>query len=292
MKKEPVRHHYIPQFILRNFCDKKGVLNYCDKKTNEMLIKNPRDIFVEKNLYRDEINYADNPIQIESDLARFENEVAHLIKEKFLVDSKILLKKEDEEMLKLFFAIMGFRSYNTQKNFGDDLSKGGMKLYSSYQVDENYQDFWKRNLGYLVNCRSLEEVLNHDKIDEPIKVFMRRDTYGYFGLHFSVVETRAETKFVLGDAYPAVVTGTGISNIPMHMYSICPISSHRCILLVGNGVENAPSDVLGFRKCVAYEPHMDSQKQLITIRVKKIYPEEVQKMNENIINAAKIGFVF
>ena len=68
MKKEPVRHHYVPQFILRNFCDEKGFLNYYDKKTNEMTVREPRDIFMEKNLYRDEINVADNPTKIETEL--------------------------------------------------------------------------------------------------------------------------------------------------------------------------------------------------------------------------------
>ena len=91
MRKEPIRHHYIPQFILRNFaCDKNGKLAYfCDKESQRISKHEVRDIFMERNLYRDEINEADKPIQIELDLAKFENEVSRLIKTKFLFERKI-----------------------------------------------------------------------------------------------------------------------------------------------------------------------------------------------------------
>ena len=31
--KEPIRHHYIPQFILRNFANDEGKVNPYDEKT-------------------------------------------------------------------------------------------------------------------------------------------------------------------------------------------------------------------------------------------------------------------
>lgn len=54
---EPIRHHYIPQFILRNFCfNDRGDLFYYDKENSKTSVKNTRDIFMVRNLYRDEIN--------------------------------------------------------------------------------------------------------------------------------------------------------------------------------------------------------------------------------------------
>lgn len=50
MNKEPVKHHYIPQFLLRNFCD--------------------------QYLYSDDINNIDNPTKIEKDMTCFESGVA------------------------------------------------------------------------------------------------------------------------------------------------------------------------------------------------------------------------
>ena len=56
-----------------------------------------------KHLYRDEINSPDNPTKIESDLAVFENEASHIIKNKFLQLSEFTLDSEEIAKLKLFF---------------------------------------------------------------------------------------------------------------------------------------------------------------------------------------------
>ena len=74
MKKEPIRHHYIPRFILRKFCDENGELSYFDLKTRSVSLKKPEDVFVTRNLYRDIINHPEDPVKIETDLAKFENE--------------------------------------------------------------------------------------------------------------------------------------------------------------------------------------------------------------------------
>ena len=125
MRKEPVRHHYIPQFILRNFacdCDKR-VVCYYDKESQSVLEHEIREVFMERNLYRDEINCQDNPVQIEQDLSVYEREVAELIKSKFLDKRKIELTEEEDSMLKLFFAIMSFININAKEKFSDKLSK-------------------------------------------------------------------------------------------------------------------------------------------------------------------------
>ena len=75
MNKEPIRLHYIPQFILRNFCfNDRGDLFYFDKENSKTTVKSTRDVFMARNLYRDEINSPDEPAKIEKDMARFENE--------------------------------------------------------------------------------------------------------------------------------------------------------------------------------------------------------------------------
>lgn len=96
----------------------------------------------------------------------------------------------------------------------------------------------------------------------------------------------------MGDAYPTEVTGTTIQGIQLPMYTINPISPNRVILVVGNGVEGTPRQVLGFRQTVLYKPQWSVQEESITMRVKKLYPEEVQEINRSIANAVKKGFVF
>jgi len=292
LKKEPIKHHYIPQFILRNFCDERGYVNYFDKVSKEITSCKPKDIFMEKNLYRDEINCAENPTKIETDLARFEQEISKLIKEKFLDGDRVFLTKEEDEKLKLFFAIMGFRSYNAMSQFSKGLSKKAAKMYAKYQNNGDFLDMWKRNLGYLVNCRSGEEVLNHKEIDEPIKIFMMRDMYGLWGTYLVVVEKKEEEGFVIGDTYPVVVTETTMQDIQLPMYTINPLSPSRAILVVGNRAKDTLGDILGFRPAVLNKPSWNDAEQIVTIRVKRLYPEEVQKINYLIANSASNRVIF
>lgn len=290
MKNEPIRHHYIPQFILKNFCfDGTKHLYFFDKKNKEIFIKDTRDIFMERNLYRDEVNNAD-PVKIEKDLSRFENEISHIIKEKFLNDSEIVLSVEEDEKLKLFFAIMGFRSKNTNDRFGENATKESRQFYSHYQKDGDLLDLWKRNLGYLVNCRSLKDVMEHENIDDPIKVFLMRDTFGVTGLYFVVAERREGCDFIIGDAYPVVVNGILPNGIPLPLFSIFPLSPKRVLMLVSNGANFAPREVVEFRECVLRNPKIDCNK--ITIRVKRLYQEEIEYINSLILKEAKKGIAF
>ena len=290
MRREPIRHHYIPRFILRNFCNEKDILTYCDKETKETTVVDIKEIFMEKNMYRDEINSVSNPTKIEEDLSRFEGEVSKIIKQMLIVD-KVVLAKEDDEKIKLFLAIMGFRNHRTKYNFAEEMSSVSKDMYLQYQVNGDFLDLWKRNLGYLVNCRTRMDVINHTEIDQPIKVFMMRDIYGVFGTYLAIVEKREKEGFVVGDTYPAVVTGTHANGWPLHMYSINPISPSRAILLASNGAEWVPGEVLGFRSSILSKPKIYLEDDSVAIRVKKIYPEEVRVLNNMTIHAAQKGYV-
>ena len=125
MRKEPIRHHYIPQFILRNFaCDNdRKFACYYDKNTKSVSTRELCEVFMERNFYRDEINCKDKPVQIEHDLSLYEREVAELIKAKFLDKRKFELSEEESDVIKLFFAIMAFRNIHAKEQFGDRSSK-------------------------------------------------------------------------------------------------------------------------------------------------------------------------
>ena len=74
------RHHYIPQFILKNFCNSNGeVIEYYDLKTKSVNTTKTREIFMDKDLYRDVIN-TDSPIQIEKNFSKYESEGSIIIK--------------------------------------------------------------------------------------------------------------------------------------------------------------------------------------------------------------------
>ena len=90
--KEPIRHHYIPQFILKNFCfDDEKHLNYYDISNNKFSVEETTNVFMVKNLYRDEVNYQDNPVQLENDLSKYEMEISRIFKDKFLESNSFTL---------------------------------------------------------------------------------------------------------------------------------------------------------------------------------------------------------
>ena len=72
---EAKRHHYIPQFILRNFTDENGQLEYWDIAESKLEKRNPRSVFMNWHMYRDEENHKENPTLIESSLSVFEQEI-------------------------------------------------------------------------------------------------------------------------------------------------------------------------------------------------------------------------
>lgn len=48
----PKRHHYVPQFVLRQFRDAHGQLHLFDKKRERLYCGAPNSVFFEKHLYR------------------------------------------------------------------------------------------------------------------------------------------------------------------------------------------------------------------------------------------------
>ena len=286
MKYEAIKHHYIPQFILRNFSfNARGDINYYDIESGEISVCHVSEIFMQKNLYRDEINHVDLPTQIEKDLAKYEGEAAQIIK-KFLLSNEIIITERENESLLLFLAIMGLRSYNTFKTFYNPQSVSE-EFYAQWQSDGNLVDFWKRNLGLIVNCRSIKEVLNHPTIDEPFKVFMMRDVFGYFGKYFIVLERRGGEDFIIGDCYPVVISGYVMN---LHMYDYYPLSPSRILIVASNGVEGAPQSVRKFKDDILKSPRR--QPGAISIRVKKTYEPDVLDINADIIKNSQIGLVF
>ena len=292
MHPEPIRHHYIPQFILKNFCFEDRRLHYFDKQTGCISVKDTRDIFMVRNLYRDEINCTADPVKIEKDLADYEREVALIIKERFLTEREIFITTEEEEKLRLFFAIMGFRSLSTRDSFDNPLSQRTKTYWKPYQPDGNVLDFWKRNLGYIVQCRSFDEVWNHPHIDDPMKLFFRRDTIGYFGKYIAVVEANNENAFVIGDTYPVTIQGIRPNDLPLIMYEIFPISSNRILFMANNGVQGTPKDVLVLREFLFQPPKYIKEANMLRIRVRKLCTDEVQYINKEITQNAHLGYAF
>jgi hypothetical protein len=263
---------------------------YYDNATGMVSEKRPEDIFVVKNLYRDTINNSDNPAQIENNLSRFEGEASKIIK-KLHSDGEIIISCEEEEKLKIFLAIMGFRSQNVHQTFSQN-DEDYRNYYSFFQEDGNLTDFWKRNLGELVKCRSINEVMNNHNIDDPIRLFILRDTIGLSGTYLMLIERRGAKDFLLSDCYPLVIEGTAANGLKLQECFIFPISPMRAIMLVYRGVEYASKSAVGFDNDFFKEPIMLRDGKNLSIRISKIYEPSVTWINKMIIDNTSAGIVF
>ena len=287
----PIKHHYTPRFLLRPFSHEKDYLKYCSKKNFEVCDKKIEEIFMVRNLYRDEINNIDNPTKIEKDLAKFESEISKTVN-KFRTGDDVVITVAEADALKLFFAIMGFRSKRASGDFSENANDEFKEFYSIYQENGDLTDLWKHNLELIVNCRSIQEVLRNDSIARPIKLFMLRDTEGVTGMHFVVAESRGNEEFIMGDILPACMYGRTDNGVELPMYYYIPLSSERVLFLFADGTEVAPEKVVGFRRDFFKYPKYSKDGKTICHHVSRIYEPDVKKLNELMCDLSSEGFVF
>ncbi len=78
---KPARHHFVPQMLLKNFCDDDGTLWYFDKsRSNFRAVKrHPRSVFFSDDYYAVPLANGETDFQVEADLSRLEKAAALVI---------------------------------------------------------------------------------------------------------------------------------------------------------------------------------------------------------------------
>ena len=134
----PARQHYVPRFLLRNFCDTDGYFWVADRKTLSASKTKPGGSFVIKNLYT---NYVSDPKNRGSGLGRFRYEIAigRLESSAAPVIEKIIGRIEDgtysglaqseSDIVKRFLFAMARRTPESQR-----------RLMSSRNFEEVYHE--------------------------------------------------------------------------------------------------------------------------------------------------------
>lgn len=82
----PKKHHYVPQFLLRNFAEAGGTRLYAfDKQTDRIFHANMADLAAENHLYNFSLDNL--PVTIEPSLAEFESKAANVLREVLRLDN-------------------------------------------------------------------------------------------------------------------------------------------------------------------------------------------------------------
>ena len=120
-KPKTKRQHYIPVFLLNNFCNKNGQVSVYDKKTSKSYLTTPKEICHEKYLYESKLtdDYFSAPNVLENKFSKMEGRWATLIDRiinicdnKNNMDRLILNSSEKRELAELFFNLFARNPYN------------------------------------------------------------------------------------------------------------------------------------------------------------------------------------
>ena len=153
------------------------------------------DVFMNINMYRDEINHQDNPTSIESTLAVFEQEIAELIKRKFLTSNEVVITREELEKLRIFLSLLSFRSNSRMEQYrNNNFNESTRKILEKYSP-EGFEDLWKREVEELAKCRSYADVQSNEVVDPIIKTDFFNDIEG---MYMTLVDARGG-EFLLTD---------------------------------------------------------------------------------------------
>ena len=304
MKQEAHKHHYIPRFILKNFNDENGQVNYWNIEKNKLEKRNIKSIFMNMDMYRDELLNEDDPTQIESKFSVFECEIADLIAKKILDKDEVVISRRELEKLRIFITLLSFRSNSRMEQYkNNQFDESTREKLLKFQPDGNFEELWKRELDTLATCRSYQEIQESNVIDPIIKLDFTNDLMGFY---MTFIDARGG-QFILSDIYPTLeIFPTGVANI--HMHCMLPLSPTRMLLLnhVMFKKENENNPMLTEMRTLSqikgdaivppknkYASYglLNKDDQYI-YKVKKVYKSDVQYMNALVLNETRVGIIF
>ena len=307
MANEPIKHHYIPQFILRNFLNQNGLFYYWDNENKFLAEKSTKKVFMNISMYRSEEINADNPVEVENNLSRFEQEIAPLFK-RLCQTGEIVLTRNELEKLRIFLSLLSFRSDLRMKQYRNKKFDQSTEDYlKQYKGDKDFELFWKSEINQLAKCRTFDDILKVDGVDSIIKLDFHNDLKGYF---MTLVEARGQ-EFIITDVYPTLEIFPISSTINIHLHAIYPISPTRAIVLnhicfrkpLVDRTDLLTSQMVKFsklkeniirepRNIYSVAPRVYTPEDKFIYSPAKIYENDVSYINMLFLNETRMGLVF
>ena len=200
-----VNSHYIPQFILRNFCvDNK--ITYCDMEHQKTELRNTRSVFSEMGYY---------PEGIEKDLCKkAEYLFANLYHNKLEnARNSIVLTRDELFILKKYLIVTAIRY---RYEFTEEEYAMMEELGSAFKVE------FIDSLNHILNCETVDEVFqylemvrkhlditNLDKLIEnpDINLFLWSEIKDIVYSYVVFVKVRGDEKFLIPDIGRGIYEG-------------------------------------------------------------------------------------
>ena len=131
---EPKRHHYLPQFYLKNFC-KNGFLWVYDRENNKYRQQTPINTAVKKKYYTTTGSDGKSHNKIEAVLANIEDRTKHIIEK---IDRKKSIDLEDKCILSIFIAFLYGRVPEFEMEI-NELTEKFLKWYNKLAIPNEKQ---------------------------------------------------------------------------------------------------------------------------------------------------------
>jgi len=293
----PDNHFYVPKFVFEHMSLKGDcTFSYVDYRGKRILgiedIIKANDI---SNLYIDVYDDPKEREEIGKEFLKFEKEIEEIIYPKYLDGNEIELTLEEHDRILLFMALLSFqlkevrdRYYDAylfdcnQQSYVDEKRVLHYKIYEA----ESFYKLWKDNLKKVVKCRNSYDIYKNNSIDESFKFLFFDNIFGIFTRYLCVINSAEKERFLVGNVYPIITEGSfKVSVIDYEywydLFTICPISPTRAIVVTNPEVNTLPREELDLRPMIFKPPvPIDHKTHTIGIRVKKVFDEEMRQFNE------------
>lgn len=196
---EYVKHHYIPQFILKNFIISNKVysFNHIEFKLKQ---SSTRNIFMIENLY--DYDKEEDIKIIEKELAsRIESPMGQIVS-RILNDlsicnhgnrsiTEVVFTRKELNIIKKYMMLQFYRTEGNMTYYLDQNIKDKNQL-SKYNINEgeSKKDFWKREMKYILD-NDWKQLTNSDMLG--VKKFALTLQGGYLGVFV------ANSEFIISD---------------------------------------------------------------------------------------------
>jgi hypothetical protein len=290
----PVNHHYVPQFLLRNFAADQEMIYMYRLKEQRIVKRNIKYNYNKDNLYKDVSE--DDVMLVERLFSELEGKVAAIINRILDSRNQIVLDRLEVEMIKRFLYLMEFRSKRRKSQYENKNFTPLTEMILDMKIEgKEYVQLWLNELKIL---------LQHTKYDmdyNNLSLAIHWDFEYYMDQTFIVIwDACQDERFLITDNFGTFELSR--ENPPLKLFLLFPISPRRMIVLANKLYEFPNSwkeldsefsnDIVEFPKNERVSRYEINMEDKYTYQIKRVRNKDVIHANELLINETYEYFTF
>ncbi|MCJ7651790.1 MAG: DUF4238 domain-containing protein [Candidatus Lokiarchaeota archaeon] len=292
------RHHYLPQFYLKDFVYEKKLCVY-DREKNEFRIQTPINTAIEKDYYTFLDKEGEKNKSVEKILADIEGRVIPVINK---IRNQEIINDDDKGIMSLFLSLFIYRVPEFEKlstEIAQKISEFTMKnLISSKEQAANWIEIYKKDTGksfdvspeiifeYAQNAQ-FEIILDRNTTLKQMLDLSLKNTNWLYNMDWEIFLAPKNSSFITTDnpfvllppkGFPIGIRGYGLRT--KGVKKIIPLSMGQCILIgsLGNSIKYIMADAKTVRSLNLY----------IASRCDRFVIGRDEKLLRNIVKSTKI----